>query len=278
MAFDMITKRRLFDALWERARKGQPAPSLRLIVKEQRLADEDAAKRLLADMAGDGCISIVGELGPYPWLTLRRNTYTGGFVSSPVWLERERDVAKALEPEMADAPAVFVPVAVFDEYKGASGTSREDSGAVSSGIATRIEDRAPPQEPEVVTPLPAPSARKDRRTKEHRRSPAFRRTRADHAKMTKAFSFKVHDRVFAAVHDIARRQGVSASHFAQNALEQALTARECDTGRKHKLRAAVLRAWRDDPSGLTLDQFVTGLIDLGLVEFLRWNSRAEAAE
>lgn len=279
MAFDMLTKRRLFDSLWERARKGQRAPSLRLIVKECGLVDEAQAARLLTAMAGDGAISIVGEMGEYPWLTLRRNTYTGDFVSAPVWLERERDGATALEPEMADAPPVFAPITVdFNEYEGASGTSREDSGAVSSGIATRIPDCAPPSEPEVVTPLPAPSARMDRRTKEHRRNPAYRRTRDDHAKMTKAFSFKVHGRVFEAVHDMAKRQGVSASHFAQSALEQALTAQECDTGRRHKLRAAVLRAWRDDPSGLTLDAFVTGLIDLGLVELLRWNSRAEAAE
>lgn len=47
MPFSTITKRRLFDALWDRARKGQKAPSLRLIAKEAKLADESAAEALL---------------------------------------------------------------------------------------------------------------------------------------------------------------------------------------------------------------------------------------
>jgi hypothetical protein len=101
MAYSMMFKRRLLDSLWDRASKGQPAPSLRFIAGEFKLSGEDAAAGMLREMQGDGCISIVGELGPYPWLTLRRQTYTGDFVRAPVWLEPEKRERVTLEPVAA---------------------------------------------------------------------------------------------------------------------------------------------------------------------------------
>jgi hypothetical protein len=57
---------------------------------------------------------------------------------------------------------------------------------------------------------------------------------------------------------------------------EAFTASQCDTGRRHRISAAVQRAWRED--GRPLDVFVTDLIDLGLESYLAFRNRAEAAE
>lgn len=80
---------------------------------------------------------------------------------------------------------------------------------------------------------------------------------------------------YAYVDALGEAEELFTGRMASQILAEALEGRRCDTGRKHRLSAAVQRAWRED--GRPLDVFVTALIDIGLEEYLRFRDQREAA-
>lgn len=334
MAFTMLTKKMLFDRLWDRAKAGQPAPSRRLIVKLASLDSEDAAERLLGEMQSDGAISVV-KGGAYPWLTLRRSVYAGPLIAG-VWLDPEKMERETLTPEQADAPTPKVPVPAaidrrlpneIEEYRGASGTARKASSAGESTSATRIIDRAPlppepeaiptspalsemPERPEVETveaqqegtptrsPLPAsvdqgprpacPSAQAAEEAAKRdaeppppveARQPKHGYPRggrvADPETTKRKLAVYLTPEDYAFIDARGESEGLFTGRMASQMLADAVEAARCDTGARHRLSAAVQRAWRADRR--PLDTFVTALIEIGLEEYLRFRDVREAA-
>lgn len=279
MAFPMFTKRRLFESLWERARDGHKAPSLRLIAGELKLSGEEEAGRLLEDMARDGAISIVRG-GEYPWLTLRRRTYTGDLIPG-VYLDPERELQRPLVPEEAEAAAAVViieqpaPPAPEPEYpRGASGTARKAPGAVSSGTATRTTGRAPQQpEPVAIATPPAPPTSKPRPPLPASH-PAPHRLRV--APCTdRQINIRVPADMYEALSAAGDREGLMPGAIARRIFLEAFDAARCDTKRQHKVRAEMVRVAQAD--GMPLPDFVTMLIERGFASYCR-DRLAEAAE
>lgn len=302
MAFTMLTKRKMFDALWERAGKAQKAPSLRAIVKSAQLTDEAEAERLLNEMQADGAISIV-QGGAYPWLTLRRNTYSGPLIAG-VWLDPEKMVRRPLVAEDADAPS---PVIRMHEEIERRLPNEIEVALAPLGDRRFRENRMPARpEPEVAavrerrraqppsnidqgsTDAERPQMGAEEAPKREGRTPqapstalttgleARRRTfMASEGSRTRRMAIYLTPGDYAVIDGEAERLQVPTGRLASDAIADFADALRCATGGKHRLSAAVQRAWRED--GRTLDAFVTALIEIGLDEYSRVRGERAAA-
>lgn len=286
MAFPMLMKKRLLDELWARASKGQRAPSLRFIAKSASLASEDEALRLLREMKADGPIDLVRE-GPYPWLTLRRQSYTGPLVAG-VWLDPEKMERETLQPQDADAPSPAIQLraeverrlpAEMERLQPAKDAKRqkvetaETKGNGPEDALTPAPDR--PSGTGAGEP-PAQAAEAGEQAREPQpQAVEARRFESRIVPGGKQINIKVPDEVHAALVREAEKHDVFIGTVARAFFLEAWEAAQCDTRGRHRLSASVQRAWRDD--GRSLDVFVTALIDIGLEEYRRFRDQRDAA-
>lgn len=164
----MITtseKRKLFSELRDRVGAGQRCPSLAWIVKFLRLKDEAQAETALRELERDGVIDVL-RAGPYPWVSVLRNTYMGVKVAG-MTLDPERfdkftdgtDVLKiAVEPDVVMARPVRMIDDEIDEpdTQEARVPARKAHIAEESTSASRDEVSAssPEREVQVAPPVP----------------------------------------------------------------------------------------------------------------------------
>lgn len=297
-----LNKRKVIDLIAVEAAAGRQ-------VTDQQIMDlcdfwaREQVKSLLADLADSGEISIAWN-GPHRTITLGASGATKRpDPARPIPSVVRPDVkAKLQAMQAADddddevdeaASRIFAilqgdtaqqptrdavtVVAMEKGYQGASGTAREASSAVSSGTAERIEDRAPSPEPAVNTPPPAPLATPPSPRRAAPR-PLPNPDRAPSPDKRRQINIHADPGLYEMLAEAAAREGVPTTSLARRILLDAMDAARCDTQRRHRLRASIVRA--ADHAGIGLDQFVTMLIELGFSAYQaeRAPEIAEAAE
>lgn len=313
MAHSHLNKRKAFEFIALTIERGEQ-PTDQQIMDLCGFWDVELARTLLADLADEGAIrmSFAGgartiALGPKEQAKAAPVARPIPSIVSPREKRRQAVDADAVTERIVAIVRGGSP-SKYQEYPAASGTVRKASSVGESTPAKRIEDRAAspmPERPEVETveaqregtPTRSPSpasvdqgprpacppaqaaegaAKRDAEPLQAVEARCSRRAfMASPESRTKRMAIYLTPADYETIDAEAERIEAPTGRLASDAIADFAEALRCDTEAKHRLSAAVQRAWRED--GRPLDVFVTALIDLGLEEYLRFRRGKAAA-
>lgn len=258
MAHSHLNKRKAFAFIAEELAAGRQ-PTDAQIMDLCSLVTVEQARTLLADLADEGAIAL---------------SFADG-VRMVALGPKERTKAG---PSPVPIPSVVKParraLAAIDEDAAASRLmSIMRRAPVEAEPAPKVQPE-PKSEPICQPTPPAPSPAE---TEFERHRAAFVAKPSLNPDTSRQINIRVPGPVYAALVARGEAEGCAAGGIARRIFLDAFDASLCDTGHKHRISAAVQRAWAADPSGLDLAGFVTGLIEVGLREMQRFE-HIEAAE
>ncbi|TVV75567.1 hypothetical protein [Sphingomonas solaris] len=244
MTHSRANKQKLLAWITHAIEHGEPLPTDAQVADEYGFRSTELARTLLADLADEGKLTV-RTTGGVREITLGRRAPGAIQAARPLPTPGKRAIA-------ADDPEVDAIVAKIAGIVGRPVTP-------SPAPAPAPAPAPPPPEPASLPVTTAPERAEKRKTLGAMVTPA----------------------VFEQVKEMAAQRNVATGRFAAELLDVALAGPPAgatiapEPAGKPKLRAAVLRAAREDPR--PFDEFVTALIDLGLESYLEFRGLGRAA-